>query len=108
MKRWFYAVIGVIILLLAGMVYAWSVMAKTISAAHPEWSATALSLTFTLVMALFCIGCLLAGILAKRIKARIYILLAGVLFLAGFFLASLTGASILPLYLGFGILCGIA
>ena len=108
MKRWFYAVIGVIILLLAGMVYAWSVMAKTISAARPEWSATALSLTFTLVMALFCIGCLLAGILAKRIKARIYILLAGVLFLAGFFLASLTGASILSLYLGFGILCGIA
>ena len=53
-NRGLYAVIGVIILLMAGLVYAWSVMAKPIGASRP-WTAAQLSLTFTLVMVFFCI-----------------------------------------------------
>ena len=48
--RWVYAAVGVIVLLLAGLVYAWSVIGKSIGAAYPEWTKAQLSLTFTIVM----------------------------------------------------------
>lgn len=106
LNRWVYAIIGVIVLLLAGMIYAWSMMSKSIGAAHPEWTAAQLSLTFTLVMAFFCIGSLSAGFLSKKINAKVFLIVSGVLLLAGFMLASLTQESLVTLYLGFGVLCG--
>lgn len=39
LNRWVYAIIGVITLLLAGLVYAWSVMSKSIGASRPDWTA---------------------------------------------------------------------
>lgn len=107
LNRWVYAVVGVITLLLAGLVYAWSVMSKSISASRPDWSAAQVSMTFTIVMAFFCIGCLIAGILAKKVSPKIYIILSGVLFFAGFMVAAMTGASPALLYLGYGVLCGL-
>ena len=38
LNRWVYAIIGVITLLLAGLVYAWSVMSKSIGASRPDWT----------------------------------------------------------------------
>ena len=107
MNRWVYAIIGVIVLLLAGLIYAWSIMSQSIGAAHPDWTAAQLSLTFTLVMAFFCVGSLVAGILSKKVNPKIYVILAGILLLAGFFLASMTQSSVATLYLGFGVLCGL-
>lgn len=107
LNRWVYAVIGVIVLLLAGLVYAWSVMSKPIGANNPTWTAAELSLTFTLVMALFCIGCLIAGFLAKKVSPKIFLIISGVLFIIGFMVASLTGDSPAMLYLGFGVICGL-
>ena len=107
LNRWVYAIVGVIVLLLAGLVYAWSVMSKSIATYQP-WTAAQLSMTFTLVMAFFCVGCLIAGILSKKVSAKIYVMISAVLFLVGFFVASLTGESIALLYLGFGVLCGLA
>ena len=86
LNRWVYAIIGVITLLLAGLVYAWSVMSKSIGASRPDWTAAQLSMTFTMVMAFFCIGCLIAGMMAKKVSPKIYIILSGILFLAGFML----------------------
>ncbi len=99
LNRWVYAIVGVIVLLLAGLVYAWSVMTKSIGASRPDWTTAQLSVTFTLVMAFFCIGCLLAGIMAKKISPKIYVMASGLLFLAGFMVASTTGDSPLYLYL---------
>ena len=107
LNRWIYAVIGTIVLLLAGLVYAWSVMAKTIGASRTEWTAAQLSLAFTLVMAFFCIGCLIAGVLSKKVKPNIYVIVSAILFLAGFMLAATTGDSPMMLYLGFGVLGGM-
>ena len=107
LNRWVYAVVGVIVLLMAGLLYAWSVMSKSIGASRPDWTKAQLSLTFTLVMAFFCVGCLLAGIFAKKVSPKIYVLLSGVLFLVGFLIAGMTGASPAMLYVGFGVLCGL-
>lgn len=106
-NRWTYAVIGVVTLLFAGLIYAWSVMSKSIAASRPDWSATQLSLTFTIVMALFCTGGLIAGLLSKKINPKLYIIVSGILFVAGFFIASLTGDSPVLLYIGFGVICGL-
>lgn len=105
LNRWVYAVIGVIVLLLAGLVYAWSVMANVINRELAVEQAP-LSLTFTIVMAMFCVGCLIAGILAKKVSPKFYVLLSGILFLAGFLIASAT-TGVTLLYLGFGVLAGL-
>ena len=107
MNRWAYAVIGVVTLLFAGLIYAWSVMSKSIAASRPDWTATQVSLTFTIVMALFCTGGLIAGLLSKKINPKLYIIASGVFFAAGFCIASLTGDSPALLYIGFGVICGL-
>ena len=106
LNRWIYAIIGVIVLLLAGLIYAWSTMAKSIGA-YTGWDAAQLSTAFTLVMAFFCIGCLVAGIYARKVSPKLYVLLAGVLFWVGFMIAGFAGDRLPFLYLGFGVLCGL-
>ncbi len=107
LNRWVYAIVGVIVLLMAGLVYAWSVMSRSIGMSRPQWTAARLSLTFTLVMVFFCIGCLVAGILSNKINPKIYILASGILFFVGFFIASRTGITPALLYIGFGVFCGL-
>ena len=107
LNRWIYAVIAVTVLLFAGLVYAWTVLQVPISASYPEWSKGQLSLTFTLTMIGFCLGGFLGGILQKQYSAKVIIWSAGVMFLAGFLMVS-KADSLSMLYLGFGILGGMA
>jgi len=107
-NRWVYAVTGVVVLLFAGLVYAWSVMKPFIKAYGNGWTDAQMSLAFTLVMAFFCIGCLIAGFLSTKVKPRIYVIISGLLFCAGFFIATVTTPdSLVMLYLGFSVLCGL-
>lgn len=105
-NRWFYAIVGVVILLFAGMVYAWSVLSGPIAQEFPEWSKAQLSMTFTIVMILFCIGALVSGFLAKKVSARVYIWISAALFLGGFLMAA-NIHSLAALYISFGVICGI-
>ena len=107
LNRWVYAIIGVISLLIAGLIYAWSVMSKPIAASRPEWTTAQLSVTFTVVMAFFCLGGFIAGLFSKKVNPRIYVIISAVLMCLGFFVASLTGEGPMMLYLGFGVLCGL-
>ncbi|MCU6762072.1 Inner membrane protein yhjX [uncultured Roseburia sp.] len=107
LNRWVYAATGVIVLLFAGLVYAWSVLASPISEEFVQWTKAQLSLTFTIAMILFCIGCLAGGMLAGKTSSKVNVWISGVLFLAGFLIASQT-QSLAVLYLGFGILGGFA
>ena len=106
LNRWVYAIAGVIVLLFAGLVYAWSVLSTPIAAEFTAWTKAQLSLTFTLVMIFFCIGSLLCGLLSGRLSAKNAVRLGAALFLTGFFLASRCHSP-LTLYLGFGVLCGL-
>jgi OFA family oxalate/formate antiporter-like MFS transporter len=106
-KRWGYALLGVVILLFAGIVYAWSVLSAPIGQEYPDWSKAQLSLTFTIVMTTFCIGCLAGGFLNRRLKPGVYCWISAALFLVGFLLAART-RGIALLYLGFGVCCGFA
>ena len=104
--RWFYLVIGVIAMLFAGVLYAWSIL-KAPLAAEFGWSASGLALNFTIAMSFFCIGGLLGAAISKRAGSRIALILAGVLSASGFILtASLREPSIIMLYLSYGFLAG--
>ena len=93
------------LLLLAGVVYAWSVLSVSIAAEYPDWSRAKLSVTFTVLMALFCIGQISSGFIGSRLKPR-YGVWAGAALLAAGFALSAYMRSAAVLYLGFGVLCG--
>lgn len=107
LNRNVYAVVGVVTLLLAGLVYAWSVLSLPIGAFFAEWTKAQLSLTFTICMMAFCFGCMFGGMIAKKINVKFMVWISAVLFLVGFFIASKANSP-LVLYVGYGVLCGFA
>lgn len=104
-KRWLYAGVGTIILLFAGLIYAWSVLASPVAAYFSEWSQSQLSLTFTICMSFFCLGGLFGGLLSKKVNIKMNMIISGILLCAGFIIASRTN-SLAMLYIGYGILAG--
>jgi len=62
LNRWIYAMVGLIVLLFAGLIYAWSVLVIPISNKFLNWIKTSLSMTFTICMTLFCLGGLIGGL----------------------------------------------
>ena len=105
--RLLYLVIGVIAMLFAGIIYAWSIL-KAPFASEFGWGASALALNFTLTMCFFCLGGLVGSFLSKRIGFKVSIILAGVLGALGFILtASLPGTSTVMLYISYGVLAGL-
>ncbi len=105
-KRWLYAIIGVIILLFAGLVYAWTVLSGPIKTDF-GWNQDEITRPYTVVMIFFCIGCVASGALASKIPAKIYVWVSAVLFLTGF-LISANISSLIMLIIGFGVICGFA
>ena len=63
--RWFYMVIGVVAMLFAGVLYAWSILKYPLSIEF-GWGASHLALNFTLAMTFFCIGGLVGSKISKR------------------------------------------
>lgn len=106
-KRWIYGIVGVVVLLFAGLVYAWSVLAAPIKVFFPEWSSTQVSFTFTLCMMFFCFGGLVGGMLSEKISPKIILKISAILFILGFFLASRAN-EIIVLYIGYGVFAGMA
>ena len=105
--RWFYLSVGVIAMLFAGILYAWSILKAPLSIEF-GWSASQLALNFTLAMSFFCIGGLLGANISKRLGSRIALMSAGVLSASGFILtAFLQNSSVGMLYLSYGVLAGL-
>lgn len=104
--RWFYLGIGVISMLFAGVLYAWSIL-KTPLTNEFGWSASQLALNFTLAMSFFCVGGLLGAQISKRVGHKIALIIAGILSAFGFILTgSLHDTSIIMLYISYGVLAG--
>lgn len=106
-KRGLYAAVGTVILLFAGLVYAWSVISSPLAAYFTEWSKAELSMTFTICMSFFCLGGLAGGLLAKKINVNKNMIISGILFFLGFFIAS-KAENLMTIYIGYGVLAGFA
>ena len=105
--RWAYLVVGVIAMLFAGIIYAWSIL-KAPFASEFGWTPNNLALNFTLTMCGFCLGGLLGSALSKKLGHRVAIIIAAVLACVGFILTSLLqGNSVVLLYLTYAVLAGL-
>lgn len=105
--RWFYLGIGVIAMLFAGVLYAWSIL-KTPLSLEFGWSASQLALNFTIAMSFFCIGGLLGAQISKRLGHKIALIIAGLLSAFGFVMTSLLhDTSVLMLYISYGVFAGM-
>ena len=98
-KRWFILAVGVVTMLFAGIIYAWSIL-KVPFKDEVGFSSGSLAFSYTLTMCFFCIGGFLSGQLIRRIGTRLTILLAGVLAGIGIALAGII-APIAPIWLIF-------
>ena len=104
--RWGLLALGTIVLLFAGIIYAWSLI-KAPFAQEFGWSDSVLAFNFTLTMCFFCIGGLVSGLLAKKLSIGVRTLIAAVLVGAGFGIVSALGANnVFLLYVGYGFMTG--
>lgn len=105
--RWFYMFVGIVSMLFAGVLYAWSILKHPLNAEF-GWKPSELAFNFTLAMTFFCVGGLLGAQLSKRTSHRIALVIAGVLTAAGFILTSiLNNVSVVALYITYGIMAGL-
>ena len=105
--RWVYMTIGVIAMLFAGVLYAWSILKAPLSAEF-GWGPSDLALNFTLAMTFFCIGGLVGANIAKKAGHRIALSVSGLLSALGFILtALLDNSSVIMLYITYGVLAGL-
>ncbi len=105
--RWFYMAIGVVAMLFAGVMYAWSILKSPLNAEF-NWGASSLALNFTLAMTFFCVGGLLGAQISRRLGHKIALLLSGILSALGFVLtAFLSGKSVATLYITYGVIAGL-
>jgi len=105
--RWPYLLSGVISMLFAGIIYAWSIL-KAPLAEEFGWTPSQLALNFTLTMCFFCIGGIVSGILTKKTSPKAAVVISAILVFSGFTIASrMSGTGILTLYISYGVICGL-
>ena len=105
-RRYLRLVTGVVSLLFAGIIYAWSIL-KVPLASEFGWNASQLALNFTLTMCFFAIGGMVSGVIVKRTGPKAVIIAGGILSAAGFFISSRNTGSISMLYLSYGVMSGL-
>lgn len=105
--RWAYMSIGVVAMIFAGILYAWSILKSPLTAEF-GWGPSELALNFTLAMAFFCVGGLLGAQLSRHAGHKITLITAGVLTAMGFiFTALLHDTSVVTLYITYGVMAGL-
>ena len=106
--RWGYLAVGVISMLFAGVLYAWSILKAPLAVGF-GWGASDLALNFTLAMSFFCVGGLLGAQISKRAGHRLALVAAGGLAAFGFVLTAFLPdtASVRMLYVTYGVLAGL-
>lgn len=106
-SRWLMLCVGVVTMLFAGIIYAWSIL-KVPFASELIFAPDALALNFTLTMSFFCLGGLVSSFLAKKIGTAASIVISGALAAAGFVLTSFIGdGQIFLLYITYALMAGL-
>lgn len=107
--RWLQLIVGAIVLLFAGVIYAWSILKAPFAAKDLfSMSQTQLSLNFALTVSMFCIGGFISGLLNKKLSTRIRLVVSGLLLFVGFFITSkITVGNTSIVYFAYGCLGGL-
>lgn len=102
--RWRYLVLGVVLLLFLGLIYAWSVFRVPLEEEF-GWARAETSITFSISMMMFCLGGLVSGIFTEKRGVRFTLMLCAVFLAIGFVAASRIN-SLLGIYITYGGFCG--
>ena len=103
---------GTGMLLVLGLIYAWSIFRAPLTGLFPDWTPTKISMTFTISMIFFCIGGFISGQLALKIPHRLLVRISALLILTGFALITFLldpaaeQRSLYLLYLFYGVFGG--
>ena len=92
--------VGVVLLLLLGLIYAWSIFVSPLEAEF-GWNRSQTSLAFTICMCMFCIGGFVTGMLSRKRPPSLAIRICAVFVLVGFVLTSQIN-SLVGLYISYG------
>lgn len=104
--RWGRLALGTILLLFAGIIYAWSIL-KAPMAKEFGWTAAQLAVNYTITICFFCLGGLVSGLTSKKLSPSVRLFVGAVLVCSGFVLVShLDGSSMARLYLAYGVMAG--
>ena len=108
--RWIRLILAVVVLLLAGIIYAWSFLKAPLAEVY-DWNVrgSQMQLNYTLTLCFFCLGGVISGLAAKKIAPAARMIFGAACVAAGFVIVSQlkVGASALQLYFGYGILAGL-
>jgi OFA family oxalate/formate antiporter-like MFS transporter len=110
-NRWVIVVAAVVMQLALGAVYAWSVfvipLQKLPGHAASVWTTTAVTLTFTIAIAILGVGAAVGGFWLDRVGPRIVATTAAFCYGLGVFLAGFSVDSLPLMYLSYGVLGGL-
>lgn len=106
-NRGIYPVLGILINLCLGNLYAWSVFRKPLQAAY-GWTAAEATLPFQISIAFFAIALVFAGRWQDKVGPRVVGMTGGILFGVGFVMASFMGNTLMGLYISYGVVTGVA
>ena len=103
-RRFLYLTVGFVLLLLTGLIYAWSIFIVPLENEF-GWVRKDTSTIFTITMASFCIGGMVNGFIIGRTSPRFTLCIAAILFFVGFFFASRT-ETLWQIFLSYGVFIG--
>ncbi len=104
--RWFYLALGVLAMLFAGIIYAWSIL-KAPFANEFRMSPSALAMNFTITMCFFCFGGLAGAAITKKLGTIKTLIDAAILAALGFVCTSFLQENTTSLlYLTYGVMAG--
>ena len=105
-QGWIVIAGGVLINLMLGITYTWSVFKDPLMEMF-KWSQTEVQLAFSIMLAMFAASMIPAGILQDRKGPRVVALVGGLLLGLGFIATGLFATSPFILYLTYGVLVGV-
>ena len=107
MKKYFSVAAAFIVMLCLGGVYAWSIIASELMEKY-QFSSTQTQVIFGSLIAIFPVTMIFTGKLGSRVHGRFLGFFSALLFLAGYLIAGLSQGQFIFIFLGIGILSGIA
>ena len=107
MRKYLTVVASFIIMLCIGSVYAWSIIASELIEEF-SFLASQTQLVFGTLIAIFPVTMIFVGQLGAKLKHRYFGYISGILFLSGYLLASYSQGNFILVFIGIGILAGIA
>jgi OFA family oxalate/formate antiporter-like MFS transporter len=105
-NRILFPVLGILMNLCMGNLYAWSVFRIPLQKAY-GWSAFDATVPFALSIAFFAVAMVIAGRMQDKLGPRTVAMVGGILVGVGFILSALIGNTLTGLYLSFGVIAGL-